>query len=578
MQDKPILRGVSGAAYPGELLVLMGPSGAGKSTLLDCIANRNASATGDVRVNGQPWTKALAKHASYVMQDDLFYASLTVREHLHFQAKLRMAKSCTSAEREARVAAIVSELGLTKVLDTPIGGANIKGLSGGQRKRLSFATELLTNPSVLFVDEPTSGLDSFMAETVVLLMRDLARRGRTVIATIHQPASDLFVLFDKLYLLVDGRTVYNGPATESVAFFASQGLVCPAFMNPTDFFMKQLVVMDDQPDARRRVDGLVAAWAAKATAESFAGASASACTEPSPTIVSDRSDGASDAPELALQLRVLCERNVFRLVRDVVGFRARVGSTIFVSLISGLVFLQLSLDQTGIQDFTGVIFFIAVNQFIFSANPEFVSVPLEIPLILREHNGGLYHAVTWYVAKNVSELPFQALFPMLFLVPAYFLIGFPVDASLFFSFYAFIASVASCAVGMGYMVSCLTKRVDLAPMLGVLFILPALLFGGLFLNSDSTPVYFVWLQQISPIKYAFHGLMRAYWTRVDAVPCDASTGRCIARSGADVLANNNIESDGMASDLLLLLAVNVGFRVLGGALLWRRTHDKHATH
>ncbi|GLE08096.1 hypothetical protein PINS_up019058 [Pythium insidiosum] len=121
IDEKQILRGVSGAARPGELLVLMGPSGAGKSTLLDCIAGRNTRATGDVRVNGQPWTKALAKRACYVLQDDLFYGTLSVREHLQFQARLRMPPTSTAAERAARVAAIVSELGLSTALDTPIG-------------------------------------------------------------------------------------------------------------------------------------------------------------------------------------------------------------------------------------------------------------------------------------------------------------------------------------------------------------------------------------------------------------------------------------------------------------------------
>ena len=126
----------------------------------------------------------------------------------------------------------MEELGLTKCRDNLIGGMSVRGISGGERKRLSFATEILTNPSILFVDEPTSGLDSFTAEAVVRQLQQIARDGRTVIATIHQPSSELFALFDQLYLLSDGATVYHGKGSESVLYFASVGYPCPGVSEP----------------------------------------------------------------------------------------------------------------------------------------------------------------------------------------------------------------------------------------------------------------------------------------------------------------------------------------------------------
>ncbi|KAJ0412726.1 hypothetical protein ATCC90586_002356 [Pythium insidiosum] len=569
LEDKQILRGVNGAAAPGELMVLMGPSGAGKSTLLDCIAGRNLNCTGDILVNGRKWSKAIAKHTCYVMQDDLFYANLTVIEHLMFQAQLRMCKNASPADREQRVQQIVSELGLTKVINTPIGDTVVKGLSGGQRKRLSFATELLTNPSLLFVDEPTSGLDSFMAETVVLQMQALARRGRTVIATIHQPSSELFQIFDKLFLLVDGRTVYNGPAADSIAHFAAQGLQCPAFMNPTDYFMKQLVVLDELPESRPRVDMLINAWAEKEKALPVASASADGAA-------ADDAKATDRAPGFWGQLAVLCRRNFLRLVRDTIGFKARIGSTLFISLLVGLIFLQRDLTQKGVQDFTGAMFFITVNSMFSSANPEFISVPLEVPLVLREHNGGLYNVVTWYLAKNLSELPFQFFFPAIFLVPAYFMIGFGNDATVFFTFYLFVMLNTSAATGLGYFVSCVAKRVDVAPIIGILLMLPFLIFGGLFLNSDSTPDYFIWLQQVSPIKYAFHGVMRAFWSDVPSISC-APGSRCPFATGADVLEQNSVKPGRLWSDAIILVAINLAFRLGGAFFLWRRARNNPVT-
>ncbi|POM61220.1 ABC transporter-like protein [Phytophthora palmivora] len=160
IEENTILSNVSGSARPGELLVIMGPSGAGKSSLLDCISGLNNAVEGEIVLNGQPWSDTTKRLTSYVMQDDLFYQTITVKEHLVFQAKLRMGKTYTEQQYMKRVDEVMEELGLMKCRDTLIGGVSLRGISGGERKRLSFATEILTNPSILFVDEPTDCYDS----------------------------------------------------------------------------------------------------------------------------------------------------------------------------------------------------------------------------------------------------------------------------------------------------------------------------------------------------------------------------------------------------------------------------------
>ncbi|EQC24672.1 hypothetical protein SDRG_17435, partial [Saprolegnia diclina VS20] len=430
--DKVVLNDVHGSATAGEFVVLMGPSGAGKSSLLDVISGRQSATSGSVLVNGARWSKASAKHASYVMQDDVFYETLTVEEHLLYQAELRMGKLFNPSQRQARVDFVIQELGLGKCRNAPIGGDKIRGISGGERKRLSFATEILTNPSLLFADEPTSGLDSVMAESVVLQLRQLAREGRTVIATIHQPSSELFPLFDKLYLLTEGETVYNGPASEAVAYFAAQGHACPNYMNPTDFFMRQIIQADGTDTSKARVQALVKAWATHLT-------TAPASSESSNEEFDDDNGYTQTHMGLMGQLRVLTKRNVTRLVRDKIAFGARLGQSIFTSIFAGLIFWQIKMSQSGVQSFTGALFFIAINQMFGAATPEFIAVPMELPIMRREYDSGLYHAWVWYLAKNVSELFFQLVFPLIFLVPLYFMIGFDAsDATLFFSFYLFI--------------------------------------------------------------------------------------------------------------------------------------------
>ncbi|KAF1789798.1 P-loop containing nucleoside triphosphate hydrolase [Phytophthora cactorum] len=506
------------AGYHGTL-------GAGKSSLLDCISGRNKAVEGEIVLNGQPWSDATKRLASYVMQDDLFYQTITVKEHLVFQAKLRMGKTYTEQQYMKRVDEVMEQLGLMKCRDTLIGGISLRGISGGERKRLSFATEILTNPSILFVDEPTSGLDSFMAETVTAQLQQIARDGRTVIATIHQPSSEVFTLFDQLYLLSDGSPVYQGKALESVDYFASLGYACPSLMNPTDYFMKQLVVMDKATDADgvARVDKLKKEW--------------SQC-QTMPQLKSPDGDmKVEDFQDSRLnffgQIGVLAHRNVVRFVRDRLGFRAAIFQTLFISLIVGLIYLQLELDQKGIQNFTGGFFFLIVNQTFGSANPVFVSVPMELPIIIREYRAGLYHLFSWYLSKNIIMI-----------------------------------LVNSCAVGLGYMVSCLVRRIDIAPIIGMIIILPFLLFGGLLINSDDCPKYFVWIQYVSPIKYGFEAIMKIFWEQVPKIACDEAIENCTAHTGADVLKNYSLQSRTALGDGFILLAINVGFRTIGFVGLW----------
>ncbi len=130
-----------------------------------------------------------------------------------------------------------------------------KGISGGEMRRLSFASEILTNPSILFCDEPTSGLDSFMAMSIVESMKDLARNGKTIICTIHQPSSEIFEMFDKVCFLTEGKLAYIGDQLSAHAFFESQGFKCPDKYNPADFFIKTLsIVPHDKPRSMQKIN------------------------------------------------------------------------------------------------------------------------------------------------------------------------------------------------------------------------------------------------------------------------------------------------------------------------------------
>ncbi|XP_031575212.1 protein white-like isoform X2 [Actinia tenebrosa] len=198
---KQILFDVNGKVEPGTLLAVMGASGAGKTTLMNVLAHRNignVKVMGSVMVNNTPVGLNINSISAYVQQEDLFIGTLTVREHLTFHALLRMDKHVSRADRLRRVEEVLLELGLVKCADTLIGiPGRMRGISGGEKKRLAFASEVLTDPSILFADEPTSGLDSFMAQNVVSTLQRLASQGRTIVCTIHQPSSEVYAMFSR---------------------------------------------------------------------------------------------------------------------------------------------------------------------------------------------------------------------------------------------------------------------------------------------------------------------------------------------------------------------------------------------
>lgn len=188
-------------------------------------------------VNGESRDKisGFATFTGYVQQDDILFQTMTVRECLEFAAKLKLKMSYE--EKIKTVDNLIQDLGIEKCQNTKIGGPLIKGVSGGERKRTSIGVELITDPMLLFLDEPTTGLDSFTATSVCDLLKRLAKSGRTIITTIHQPNSDIFENFDKLMLLAQGKTIYFNEANKAVEYFASIDRPCPQLSNPADHFM-----------------------------------------------------------------------------------------------------------------------------------------------------------------------------------------------------------------------------------------------------------------------------------------------------------------------------------------------------
>lgn len=248
---KTILSNLDLVFEQASLTALMGPSGAGKTSLLSVLSGNApaGSVTGSVLVNEKPSPRGFKRISALVPQDDVLLSSLTPLESLNFAARLRL--DVSASERSEQVNAILSSLSLTSHKDTLIGSVDKRGLSGGQRKRVSIALELLINPSILFLDEPTSGLDSKMAEDVTSILMSLAHdQGRTIICTIHQPSYRIFSSFDNLVLLSSGKVVFANTVSNTENYFSSNPLNSPPPINenPVDFYMRILQDSDSTVD------------------------------------------------------------------------------------------------------------------------------------------------------------------------------------------------------------------------------------------------------------------------------------------------------------------------------------------
>ncbi|XP_050377734.1 ABC transporter G family member STR-like [Argentina anserina] len=243
-----LLNDISGQAIRGEVMAIMGPSGAGKSTFLDALAGRIAqgSLEGTVRVDGRTVTTSYMKMvSSYVMQDDQLFPMLTVFETFMFAAEVRLPPSLSKYEKRKRVYELLDQLGLQTATHTYIGDEGRRGVSGGERRRVSIGIDIIHKPSLLFLDEPTSGLDSTSAYSVVEKVKEIARGGSIVLMTIHQPSYRIQNLLDRMTILARGKLIYSGSPHGLSAHLSGFGRPVPDGENNLEYLLDVIREYDE---------------------------------------------------------------------------------------------------------------------------------------------------------------------------------------------------------------------------------------------------------------------------------------------------------------------------------------------
>ena len=496
-----ILEGVTGKADPGQLTIIIGASGAGKSSLIDILGGRYKRG----QVSGR--LSLLAERAvdvgggrrriAIVDQDDsgCLPGYMTVRECLSFAAELSNQEAVSASERAVLVDAVIDTLALTRIAGSRIGDARNRGISGGEARRVSLGVALVARPKILIADECTSGLDAVSARRVMDALRALAtgpETGTTVIATLHQPSSDVFHMADSVILLDRGTVVFDGPPSQAVHFCRQQGMPVEVGYNVADSLMSYAF------QRRRRVSS---------SKDGRGGKDASGLqTTLTRTSLAFHHGGDKPVTTYMTQLHALLGRVWIMTCRDRSGPATHILGTALLSIFTGGCFFQVGLDIGGFQNRVGSIFFIYILILFFSLSALTLFAKGRL-LMMRERANGLYSPWSWLSSHLVYDLGLLRLVPSLIIASiVYWMVGLHKSAALFFQF-LLITVLFNWTVSVYQMLlAALLEDTSTAILYGALFILFNIAFAGFILNLQNVPAVIRWLQWICPLKYALEAV------------------------------------------------------------------------
>jgi len=605
---KTILNPVNATFNAGVLNVIMGPSGSGKTSLLNSMALRlrNSVGTkyrpaGKLTFNGAvPSDSVIRSVCSYVCQDDdALLPSLTVRETLRFAAGLRLPSFMSKEEKNRRAEDVLLKMGLKDCADNLIGGELVKGISGGEKRRVSIAVQVLTDPRILLLDEPTSGLDAFTANSIMEVLQGLANEGRTLILTIHQARSDLFREFGNVLLLARGGSqVYSGPGKDMLGYLARHGYECPTHTNPADFALDMITIDLQQEgrelESRKRVQKLIDHWKeeSSSTNEKPAGildevtkdAPEQHSTQNTTHRRSFNKANLSTPAELGALIRkrapittalpLLLHRATINTYRQPELIVARLMQVIGLALVLALFFAPFDNDYYSVQNRMG--FVQEIGAFYFVGMLQNTAIyPNERDVFYREDDDGVYSVHAFLAAYTILEVPFEIISCMIFGVLGVIAVDLPRTATLYFVSVFACFGIVSCGESLGIMFNTLFGHTGFAVNIMGVFLALANTMAGIL--SIDMPELFKAFNYLSPIRYGTRAVA-PYSLRDIKFTCNEEqrlqNGKCPIETGQQVLELYNFDVDPVVN-VACLAACVVVYRLLAwGLLKIARTHWK----
>nr|XP_057914046.1 ATP-binding cassette sub-family G member 5 [Doryrhamphus excisus]XP_057914047.1 ATP-binding cassette sub-family G member 5 [Doryrhamphus excisus] len=518
---RQILNDVSFHVDSGQIMGILGNSGSGKTTLLDAISGRirnSGTLLGEVFVNGRKLAREEYQDCfSYVLQSDNLLSYLTVEETLTYTAQLAL-KNYSANAIHKKVSAVMAELSLSHVAHSVIGGRIFPGISGGERRRVSIASQLLQDPRVILLDEPTTGLDSMTANQIVVLLAELARRNRIVVVTIHQPRSELFRLFSRIAVMSRGELVFCGQPEEMVDFFSQCGYECPEYCNPFDIYV-DFTSVDTRSSEREaatfsRMHEIMCSYQTSAIYRSMLGKMTQSLQRHDKAAIPFKS---KESPGGAAKLGVLLRRTMRNLSRDRMGVIMRLSQNLIYGLFVAFFVMHLDMDvaKGAVQDRIGIIYQ-SVGASPYTGMLNAVALfPALRAISDQESQDGLYNKWQMFLAYIFHILPFSILSIFIFTSFLYWTVGMHPETWRFLCFTAVVMVPHVIGELMTVVLLGVVQDPNMVNTGMALLNIAGILVGSGFLRSMAQmPTVFQWLSYLTYQKYScellivteFHGL------------------------------------------------------------------------
>ncbi|KAF5371340.1 hypothetical protein D9758_004088 [Tetrapyrgos nigripes] len=551
--DKAILDNVSGLVLPGQMMAILGPSGAGKTTLVEILAGKHkiGNITGTVAFPSTSSLAARRPRIGFVPQLDILPPMLTVHEALMFAAHLRLPESVRELEKRQRVDTLMAKLGIAHLRNTRIGdnsGKKARGISGGEMRRVSIGLELVATPDVLILDEPTSGLDSVSAARVANVLHAIAHDPETptaVIASIHQPSSQLYQTFDTILVLAHGHSLYNGPGSFApVEYFANSAPnVAPTYSqgyNVADYLLEvasdpplELLTLQ-QSKSRLRNDNESGSGVEMRSSQGKENTSdvngdvngdvkeklenhvqlASQGFSPGGgerergirSLLAGAGFGQDYAATFLTQLECLCGREWKILRRDKTLFFTHMVVACVVGVFCGGLYYQIGITIAGFQSRVGCLFFVG-SLIAFSSLSALYNIVEIRPLFLRERSGSYYSPTAWLLSRFLFDVVPLRIIPTIILSTiVYWMVGLAGDAAHFFKYLLILTLYTLVMTLFNFLLGTFFHNGGIAILLSALTALYQMTYAGFFVNLAQIPPVLRWLQWLCPLKYCLEAL------------------------------------------------------------------------
>ncbi|GLV33100.1 uncharacterized protein CBL_10447 [Carabus blaptoides fortunei] len=575
--SKVILRSLNGTFPAGNLTAILGPSGAGKSTLLNILAGyKSREATGSITINGEPRNiRQFRKLSRYIMQEDLLQPLLTVQECMLIAADLKLSRELSHMKKLTAISEVLDMLRLSNAKDT-----TTDRLSGGERKRLSIALELVNNPPVIFLDEPTTGLDDVSSSQCVSLLKLLAEGGRTVICSIHSPSARLFAMFDHVYIVATGQCVYQGIGSDIVPFLDQIGLTCPTHYNPADFIID--VASGEYGDY---MDKMVSATENGRLFQRHKSPkiTESVLIQPSVSnqnaityLPTPRNNQMKNIPKYDssgwTQFKILFYRMYLQTFRNTKYLVLRFCLYMFLSLIVSVLFFGMGNDGSKTLFNFGFCFTCVIVFMYCPLLPVLLNFPTEVQIIKREYFNRWYNLPSYFLAMTLINMPIQILLATMYIGVVYTVTNQPLELQRVVMFLTVCVMIGLISESIGLAISS-TLNIINGMFVGPVLTVPLMLLSvyGLGSQYENIPSIIRLAMSFSYLRYGMEGLIVAvYGGDRTKLPCPEHEEYCLYVSPKHLMTDMGMEHVVFWFDILMLAVMYVLMKATSFYLLRQR--------